>query len=201
MSLRRCCLAATIMLGLLMAVNCYGQMVPYQMHLEYVGSPAVDKNGMPIPDNGSEWKELYPNTDTYHTQISYQDNNDQVVSPCDRIRFDIGEVHIQRVLPTYYVYHDTFGEIVIEPEPGDTTFFEVIPDYGHIWDLIGWQDGGETGVIDICDYLVLDPHIAGVPPHQFHVQGVGDNIIIDTLNPVEPGTWGKIKSFFGQFLQ
>jgi hypothetical protein len=198
----RCSVVFAGILAMLFAGSAYGQ-IDVDIYLELTEDPGPRMNGTPVPPDGSIWHELYPNFCTDHTQINYEDGNgDGIISKCDGIRFSMGLAHVEKVCPTYHIYYAQFGTIAVEPDSAEGTFHEINPGFCGVWEPVGgewWLDENSNGEIDEGDKLILKR--PGEPfGYEFEVVLVGVNITIDTLSPAEPGTWGRIKTFFSQIF-
>jgi hypothetical protein len=152
-----------------------------------------------VATNCSSWHELWPAYCALHHQDDFLDNGDGIISACDQIKLDGQWFHIEWAGPTYFLSCAT-SQTVFEPtDPGtggDPTceiWTEVHPNNGQQAHVDGWQDNGD-GVLSVCDYIL----IAG---QTCHVDRIGLNIRIrPTTVPVEIGTWGRIKGFFGNIF-
>ncbi len=175
--------------------------VPFLAQAQQIHLDLMDVLRDPIPSNGSQWHELFPNFCDVWTQDDYLDNGDGEVSPCDAINLvnaagDVSGWHITWVGPTYYLVNTANPEDIgyLEPtepqgggDPTCETWVEIWPNNGMQWHIDGWEDNG-TGVLDECD-LVL---IAG---DWYHIEHIGLNITVEP-GPIsnELKSWGEIKS-------
>jgi hypothetical protein len=180
----------------------FGVSAVAQIHFD-LESPANGKAG--IPGNCSTWHELYPVYCQSHHQVAYEDNGDTVISECDNITLEdeqgnVITCHIETVVPTYFLSgSDPSQEMVVEGEvpPGTSpvcqTWHEVYPNHCQPWHVDEWEDANTDGVVSECDFVV----IGGV---EWHIDRIGIDIIADPGSPAQEGTWGHIKSFFGQIF-
>jgi len=165
-----------------------------QMYLELGVSPVR----FDIPPDGSEWHELHPNFCVVHTQDSYDDNGDGVVSVCDNIVIGGVTYHVDWAGPTYYMVDLGTGEPwFVEPEDpnasGDPTgqMWHVVagPDFCTYYPVEDWEDNGD-GEVTPCDNVL-------VGGRWWHIEDVRLDITITEVgSPTEPTTWSKLKTFF-----
>ncbi len=185
----------------LVAVLALAGPVGAQTYLELGSAPVRDD----IPDDGSDWHELYPAFCTTHIQASYEDNGDDIVSVCDYINMEDGtRYHIDWVGPTYLLVDiETTDRIFCEPteEPGANpigeTWHEVAPVFCNEWEVYDWEDGDLSGDLSECDLI----QFGGPEDPWFHVEEIRlDITVTEVPSPAEMSTWSRIKAFLGDLF-
>jgi hypothetical protein len=168
-----------------------------QMYLE-LGAPPIRE---PIPPNGSQWHELFPQFCNVRVQESYEDNGDGEVSVCDIIVVDGIRYHVDWAGPTYYMVDTGSGEPKFceptIPDPGgDPTgeiWHEVAPVFCTEWVVDEWLDNG-NGILDECDMVAVGGRI-------WHIEEVRlDITVTEEASAVEPSTWSRVKDLLGRLF-
>lgn len=164
-----------------------------QMYLESGGPPIRYDDS--IPPDGSQWHELAPVFCNVHVQNSYEDNGDAVVSECDVIVIDGIRNHVDWAGPTYYlVAAEAPDERWLEPGEIPDEWHEVAPNFCTYWQVLDWLDEDLDGGISFCDMVLFSDG-------WWHVEDVRlDITVTEEPSPVEPTTWGKVKSFFAELF-
>ena len=150
-----------------------------------------------IPGNCTNWHEVYPQFCGGYHQSNFIDNGDNVVSTGDQVELSVQEavvlvVTITNVLP---ICHSDLDSLILEPlewpdgSPVCQEWLELVPDYGVMHHVIGWDDNGDNEV-GVCDYIVLDNGTT------IHVQGweVGTDGVVTT--PAAEDSWSRMKRLF-----
>jgi len=120
-----------------------------------------DTDSQEIPEDCTNWHELYPVYCSILHQDGYKDNGDDVISACDYIKLDGRWYHIEWVGPTYFLSEGPDTLIVEPDEPttgGNPTceiWHEIYPIFCQLWHVDDWVDNGD-GVISVCDYVIID---------------------------------------------
>jgi hypothetical protein len=150
---------------------------------------------------GGMWHELYPTYCEMWELTSWFDNGDELLSVCDYVDFTSPDgliwekfhvdwigwtIEIERVSdPTYPIYLDFYGDGLIPLDVIIGTYWhEVYPNYCTNHFCVDWIDNG-TGMLDSCDYLILQNMTTG-EFDEYHVTGVKVDIILDPISPVPP---------------
>jgi hypothetical protein len=163
-----------------------------------------------LPPDGTVWHEVHPDFCTHYDQIRYHDNGDDIVSICDMITLTdpTGATYGHHITDVYWTYVFEEGpdflyfEALTDPHtsPIKQSWHLVYPteDFCQYWGIIDWLDANNTNMIDACDELVfMRPDGSQV---MMHVVEVSIDIVIDEGSAADEGTWGKIKSFFGDMF-
>ncbi len=151
------------------------------------------------PPDGSGWHTLYPPADycTNVTQTNHDDvDGDGNMSFCDNIQMDGVWKHIEWVGPTFTIFRPGAREpMLVEPIAGSrqNQYHIIFPPEAFC--VIIHTD---QPIVEVCQYIVIlePPEFAG----EWHVEEIDTNIHTNGGSPVEPSTWSKIKSFFGNLF-
>ena len=197
----RHCVFVLVLAGVLsLGVSASAERPLELWHFELVSVQGERLDGS-VPNDCSTWHELWPTYCIMHHQDSYEDDGDGLISPCDYFTLDGVRYHIDWVGPTYHLValegspDEAAAEPVDEPSGGDPTceYWHWIypPDiYCTESHVDGWEDGGEPGVLDVCDNVFIDGR-------WWHIEDIGLNVQAHPEeSPVDQSTWGKIKDFF-----
>lgn len=163
-----------------------------QMHLDLPGAVSDA-----IPETCTNWNELYPAYGAPHHQDGYEDNGDNVISPCDYIILDGLRWHIVWVGPTYFmscgVLNGAFEPTVEQAgtDPTCEVWHQVWPDFCQASHVDDWIDNGD-GVLSVCDVVLL-PETG-----YWHIDEIGLDIIVEpSPTSTEDASWGAVKKLFG----
>jgi len=166
----------------------------------------------PIPNPVcTYWHEIYPTYCTWHHLSDWDDNGDDVLSPCDSIELTNNTTgakdwyHVDEVTLTIWVTPWT-GEpavpgetLILEFEGGYnytqdamvqpvcTDWHEIYPQFCNRYHIDYWDDNGDDK-LSFCDWIDLKD-LATNQTASYHVDDVATNIIV-TLEPPQQGCGG-----------
>lgn len=207
-------LAAILILSLLISLA-IAQGISTAQQEVYLssGSMRLDANDPIDPTKpidqpvGTHWHELYPNfCDGYDMSGWHDDNNDNVLSPCDQIELTNNVTqasawyHVDAMTITIWVKPAVGGDIYLEWDGGYTPYnpdmlgdvlyslnctlwHEVYPEFCNWYHLETTIDNGD-GHLSECDEIVLVDIRTGEWAW-YHVEGVTTDIIVSP-KPIPP---------------
>ena len=143
------------------------------------------------------WHELYPEfCNTYHV-ISWEDNGDSFLSPCDWVDLEpinpsgpTRSYHVQNVTLTmlvsnasdqaitmYIEFEGSFQEIYeIKTAPSGSLWHEVYPVFCRYYNLTSWEDNCD-GVLSYCDIIDLTD-LNTTKLSRWHIEEVAIDIVV-----------------------
>jgi hypothetical protein len=179
-----------------------------QLHVElYQRTTSVpEKVSLAWTGRYSVWEELFPTRGALYSQTDRVDNDENgLLSFNDYIRLRLvgGEqtwYRVQWAGPAYFVTPDGGGDqrafeaIVQNPPPSGPvgeSWRPIIPTYGSLVTVTGWDDLDSSGVADAGDQVT----VGGTT---YVIDRVGLGMILVEAEPIEEEarTWGAVKSLY-----
>jgi hypothetical protein len=156
------------------------------------------------PADGEEWHQLFPNYCVLDEQTGHDDaNGDGYIDVCEHIWFNGEQHHVEWIGPTYKLVYmgdlpdgrpvlPRYAEDASPPGSRQFLYHEVYPNFCNEFET--------TEPIEFeCQEVWVE-----YPPEDvgwWHVEEINTNIRTVPQSPVEEGTWGRIKAWFGRLLE
>jgi hypothetical protein len=160
-----------------------------------VGTQYAPGQGWAIPPPGTIWWELSPGFFEPHSQSSYVDNGDGVVSATDCIVEEVVNARWQvtKVTTSYILYETTRVESELPPAPVvlPQTWTHVPPTAGPPEEVTNWRDNNQNAALDADDDILIGGNWRHVS-----VARCGATVEWSPTTPARPSTWGRMKCLY-----
>jgi len=165
-----------------------------EYYLDLMGDPQTQE----VPEDGSDWLEIYNRYGTIHHQQEYLDSDfDGLISSGDEIIFSGGPDPFE-VLGVFPSYHLNGGEMVFlstsfdpPPNPVGETWMLIHPSFGSTHLVEAWLDVNDNDIFDAGDDLYIDGVRYSV--HQIGLNASG----YFTQGAAQRSSWSRIKQWLG----